>query len=63
MSTDRDRRSRLPHGPGLWIALAITLVIGLQLGRLPWRYRQQILQLQGAVVGGAVGFVIGRFSR
>lgn len=42
---------------------ALTLVIGLYLGRLPWRYRQQILQLQGAVLGGAVGFVIGRLSK
>jgi hypothetical protein len=41
------------------LVLVVTLVVGLQLGALPWRFRKQIWQLQGALAGGAVGLVIG----
>lgn len=40
----------------------LVLVIGIQLGRLPFRYRQSLWQLQGAVIGGAVGFALGQLS-
>jgi hypothetical protein len=40
----------------------VALTIGLQLGAMPWRFRREIWQLQGAVVGMAVGVLIGRFS-
>ena len=40
--------------------LAVVLLVGIQLGGLPWRYRQQLWQLQGAVFGFLVGFGVGR---
>ena len=45
------------------VALAVALVIGMQLGGVPWRYRKQIWQLQGALVGAAVGYLMGRYLR
>ena len=42
--------------------VAVALVIGMQLGGVPWRYRRQIWQLQGAALGALVGFVVGRIS-
>lgn len=44
------------------LALGAALVAGIQLGALPWRYRKQIWQLQGALVGLVAGFVAGRLS-
>jgi hypothetical protein len=54
------RKSANPIGLGLAVMVALT--IGLQLGAMPWRFRREIWQLQGAVVGMAVGVLIGRFS-
>ena len=48
-----------PIGGGLLIVLVVTLVVGLQLGAMPWRFRKQMWQLQGALAGGAVGMVMG----
>ncbi|MBW4532232.1 MAG: hypothetical protein KME02_16235 [Aphanothece saxicola GSE-SYN-MK-01-06B] len=48
-----------PIGGGLLLVLVVTLVVGLQLGALPWRFRKQMWQLQGALAGGAVGMVVG----
>lgn len=45
------------------LALGAALVFGIQLGGLPWRYRKQIWQLQGALVGLVAGFMAGRISR
>lgn len=45
------------------LALAAALVVGIQVGAIPWRYRKQLWQLQGALVGVVVGFVAGRLSR
>jgi len=45
------------------VLLALMLLVGIQLGGLPWRYRQQLWQLQGAVLGALVGFGLGRLSR
>lgn len=45
------------------LSLAAAFVIGLQLGAIPWRYRKQIWQLQGGLVGVVVGYVVGRWSR
>jgi uncharacterized membrane-anchored protein YhcB (DUF1043 family) len=45
------------------LALAVALVVGIQVGAIPWRYRKQLWQLQGALVGVVVGFVAGRLSR
>ncbi|MDM7938288.1 MAG: hypothetical protein QUV06_12630 [Cyanobium sp. CZS 48M] len=46
-------------GSGLLLGLSVALVVGLQLGAMPWRFRRQILQLQGALAGGLVGYVVG----
>ncbi len=44
------------------LALAASLVMGIQLGAIPWRYRKQLWQLQGALVGVVAGFVAGRLA-
>ena len=43
--------------------IVIALLIGIQLGAIPWRYRREIWQLQGLLVGAGLGYVVGRFSR
>jgi len=43
-------------------ALVIALVVGMQLGGIPWRYRRQIWQLQGFLLGGLAGYVLGRLN-
>ena len=43
-------------------ALVIALVVGVQLGRIPFRYRRQIWLLQGFLMGGLVGYVVGRLN-
>ncbi len=40
----------------------LVLLIGIQLGRLPFRYRHSLWQLQGAALGGVIGFVLGQVS-
>lgn len=47
---------------GALIVLVVAFVVGLQLGAVPWRYRKQIWQIQGALVGVVIGFVLGRLS-
>jgi len=49
-------------GWGTALALLTVLVIGIQFGRLPHRYRQSLWQLRGAVLGGAIGFALGQVS-
>jgi hypothetical protein len=56
----RLRRS----GRGLvWLGVVVALLLGLQLGALPWRYRKQLWQLQGLLLGAVVGYVVGRLDR
>jgi hypothetical protein len=43
-------------------ALVIAVLVGIQLGAIPWRYRRQIWQLQGFLLGAVVGYVVGRLS-
>ena len=52
-------RSGSPIGAGLVVVVMVTLLVGLQLGAVPWRFRRQMLQLQGALAGGAVGLGVG----
>ena len=40
----------------------VVLLLGIQLGRLPFRHRQSLRQLQGAVLGGVIGFAVGQVS-
>ena len=46
-------------GGGLVVGLTLAVLTGLQLGAMPWRFRRQMFQLQGALAGGLVGFVVG----
>jgi uncharacterized membrane-anchored protein YhcB (DUF1043 family) len=54
--------NRLKRVRWLGVPLLAALVIGIQLGAIPWRYRRQIWQAQGVLVGIAVGYLIGRLS-
>lgn len=58
---DRDL-NRPYHRLGIGLAVGLALIVGLQFGALPWRFRREIWQVQGALLGLAVGVVIGRFS-
>lgn len=49
-------------GWGTALALLVVLLIGIQLGRLPFRYRHSLWQLQGAALGGVIGFALGQVS-
>jgi len=51
---------RIPMMAGVGMALA--LLVGIQLGALPWRYRRELWQAQGAALGVVVGLAIGRLS-
>ena len=44
------------------LALLVVLLLGIQLGRVPFRHRHSFRQLQGAVFGGVIGFVVGQVS-
>lgn len=46
-------------GGALTLAISLALLVGLQLGGLPWRMRREFLRLQGALVGGLVGVLVG----
>jgi hypothetical protein len=51
------------EGGGLTVLLVVALLVGLQLGGVPWRYRKQLWQLQGGVVGALVGYGMGRWMK
>ena len=55
----------LPKPPqaALMAGLLVALLVGIQLGGVPWRYRKQLWQLQGAIAGAVVGYLVGRWSR
>ena len=53
----------LIEGGGLVVLLMVALFIGLQLGGVSWRYRKQLWQLQGGVVGALVGYGMGRWMK
>jgi len=46
-------------GSGLAVILTLAVVVGLQLGAIPWRFRREMWQLQGAVAGGFIGYLVG----
>ena len=39
------------------VAISLAVVIGIQLGGIPWRFRRQMWQLQGALMGAALGLL------
>jgi hypothetical protein len=43
-------------------SLLVALVVGMQLGSIPWRYRREIWQFQGFAVGALVGYLAGRLG-
>lgn len=49
----------LVGGGALTVAITLALLVGLQLGGLPWRMRREFLRLQGALVGSLVGVLVG----
>ena len=55
----------LPKPPqgALMAGLLVALLVGIQLGGVPWRYRKQLWQLQGAIAGAVEGYLVGRWSR
>ena len=56
MGENQRRKSVLAGASGITaMGLALALVIGIQLGGIPWRYRKQLWQLQGAAIGALVG--------
>jgi len=59
MASQRGGLFKRNGSGGLVVGLVLAVVIGLQLGALPWRFRRQMFQLQGALAGGLVGFVVG----
>jgi hypothetical protein len=50
---------RFLGGGGLAVGVTLAVVVGLQLGAMPWRFRKELWQLQGALAGGLVGYVVG----
>lgn len=64
MAAEPDQR---PTRKATQAVLALTataaVVVGIQLGTIPWRYRRQMWQLQGALVGAVAGFIAGRLTR
>ena len=43
--------------------LICSVGVGIWINNTAWRNRKLLWQLQAAVLGGGVGFVVGRFSR
>jgi hypothetical protein len=61
----RKQAGGLLRQGGLTIAIPLLLavIIGMQLGAIPWRYRRQIWLLQGFAAGALVGYLAGRLHR
>ena len=47
---------------GMAAGLGLALLLGIQLGALPWRFRRELWQAQGALLGLGVGIGIGRLT-
>jgi hypothetical protein len=61
MGESQPRKTLMGGASGFTaIGLALAVVIGIQLGGIPWRYRKQLWQLQGAAIGAVVGYLVGR---
>jgi len=49
-------------GIGAAVGVALALMVGIQLGALPWRYRREVWQAQGLAIGVVIGFAAGRLT-
>ena len=45
---------------GIGLTVLIALLLGMWINKATWKHRKFVWQLQGALLGGAVGFVAGR---
>lgn len=55
--------SRWPRpGVAVCVGMALTLLLGIQLGALPWRYRRELWQARGLAIGMVIGFAAGRLT-
>ena len=45
---------------GIGLTVLIALLLGMWINKATWKDRKFVWQLQGALLGGAVGFVAGR---
>lgn len=62
-TASRSGRLRRVGRGVIWLSVVAAMLVGIQLGGVPWRYRKQLWQLQGLLVGAAVGYLIGRLDR
>jgi len=44
------------------LGIGLALLVGIQLGALPWRFRRELWQAQGALIGFAAGVLVGPFT-
>ena len=62
---ERGASPKLGHARfslGMAAGLGLALLLGIQLGALPWRFRRELWQAQGALLGLGVGIAIGRLT-
>lgn len=63
--SDEEKRPAAPLGTGSLVALGLAgvLLFGMGLGgALRWRTHRLMLQMQGALAGLVVGYMVGRLS-
>ena len=48
---------------GVAVSVAVALVIGIWINRVAWQHRKLMWQLQGVLIGGAAGYVVGRLQK
>ena len=51
-----------PGKAGIALAVLLTLFLGISINRVAWQHRKLIWQLQGALIGGATCYAIGRLQ-
>ena len=59
----RPHKNELVTKTTVITVLIFSVGVGIWINNTAWRNRKLLWQLQAAVLGGGVGFVVGRFSR
>ena len=59
----RPHKNELVTKTTVITVLICSVGVGIWINNTAWRNRKLLWQLQAAVLGGGVGFVVGRFSR